>query len=62
MLGINFNTEEYKNFSDMYFEALKNNKPEDDSLNEYLSLMRLDVARTFRPFGLKFLNSDFTKG
>ena len=62
MMGINFNSEEYKNFSDMYYEALKNNKPEDDSKNEFLNLMRLDVSRTFRPFGLKFLNSDVIKG
>ena len=62
MLAINFNTEEFKSFKDVYYDVLTNNKAEDDHLNQHLHLIRLDVQRTFRPFGLKFLNSDVSKG
>ena len=62
MLGIDCNSEEYKNFSDMYYEVLQNNPSKDDSKNQFVKLLILDVKRTFRPFGLKFLNSDISKG
>ena len=62
MLGIDSNSEEFINFQDMYYEVLKNNKPQDDKDNVVLSQIRLDVNRTFKPFGLKFLNADANTG
>ena len=62
MLAIDCNSEEYKNFSDMYYEVLENNPSKDDADNHFLKMMLLDVRRTFVPFGLKFLNSDVSKG
>ena len=46
----------------MYYEVLQNNPSKDDANNSFLKLMILDVKRTFRPFGLKFLNSDVSLG
>ena len=46
----------------MYHEVLQNNVPAEDTKNETLTQIRLDVNRTFRSFNLKFLSSDPAKG
>ena len=46
----------------MYSEVLTNNQPSEDKGNLILTQIRLDVKRTFKPYGLKFLNSDVETG
>ena len=60
MLGIDCNSEEFINFSEMYYQVLENNP--DDSKSEVLNQICLDVNRTFRPFALKFLNAEISTG
>ena len=37
MLGIDYDSEEFSTFKNMYYEVLANNKPEDDSKNKDLT-------------------------
>ena len=62
MLGIDYNSEEFSNFKDMYYEVLQNNNPFEDNWNPVMKQIRLDVERTFRSYRLKFLNSDVNQG
>ena len=60
MLGIEYDSPEYQNFESMYNDVLKNN--EDDAKNSILHQIKIDCYRTFRPFNLKFLNTEVESG
>lgn len=60
MLGIDY--EQFADFERMYHEVLAANPPSEDDGKEYIRQIKLDVARTFRPWNLKFLSSDINKG
>jgi hypothetical protein len=62
LLGIDFNSEQFANFETIYKDVLINNLYSEDRRNEFVNQIRLDVNRTFRPYNLKFLSSDVTKG
>ena len=62
MLNIDFSHKEFSNYEAMYYDVLSNNGPAEDSNNEILTQIKLDVNRTFRSYNLKFLSSHTAKG
>mmetsp|Transcript_2109 Transcript_2109/g.3724 ORF Transcript_2109/g.3724 Transcript_2109/m.3724 type:complete len:249 (-) Transcript_2109:41-787(-) len=62
MLGINYHSEEFLNFKQMYEECIRNNSAQEDAKLEVMHQIKVDVYRTFRPFNLKFLNCDVGSG
>ena len=62
MLGIDYNSEEFENFKDMYYGVLSNNNPSEDYMNPAMKQIRIDIERTFQSYKLKFINSDKNSG
>ena len=63
LLGIDYESEEFETFSKLYSDVLQNNEEDlKKQQKQYLSQIKLDVARTFRVFNLKFLNSEVEMG
>ena len=62
MLGINLESDEFKNFESMYKDVLKNHVPQSKEEMNTLKQIRVDVQRTFRTFNLKYLSAKIDSG